>query len=121
MCPLLRQRTETAATAGSSLRPQSRCRVQPDWQPPCSSTRIYLSPGFLLVETYLVPLEPFIRPSLVRSGQQSSCLISCFKRSSRLQLRSASASSASSRERLLIFPRTFPSLRLSRACTSEQA
>jgi len=70
-CPLHQQRREKAAAAGSSLMPQSRSRVQPDWRPRCSSTRIYLSLGFLPFETCLVPLEPFIRSSFVSSGQQS--------------------------------------------------
>src|ERR1700682_5789636 len=104
MCPLLRQRTETAATAGSSLTPQSRCRGPPDWQPRCPVNRIYLSPDFLPLETHLLPFEPFIRSSFVSRGQQSSCLISRFKGSSRLHLRSAPASSASSRARFLASP-----------------
>src|SRR5207244_5958141 len=121
MCLLLRQRTQTAAVVGSSLRPLQRCRAQPHWQPPYFLNQIYLSPDFLPLETYLLPLEPFIWSSFVSTGQQSSCLIPLFRRSSRLQLRSAPASSASSRSRLVIFSCTSASLRFSMDCTAEQA
>jgi len=55
-------------------------------------------------------------------GMVSQCLrkITELRRSSRLKLRNALASSDSNRQRLLIFRHTSPSLRLSMDCTSEQ-
>jgi len=62
-----RLRTEMAGAAGSSLKPQSRYRPPPGWKTPCLRRRIYSFAGFLPLATYLLPLEPFIRSSLVSS------------------------------------------------------
>src|SRR6266403_1749848 len=97
-----RQQLEAAITLPSAARLAATVLLHP----------IYL-PDFRPFETYLMLVEPFIRSSLVSRGQLSLCLISRFRRSSRLQLRSAPASSLSSPARLLIFSRTPASLCLS--------
>src|SRR5260370_913684 len=55
--PPHRRRPETALAAGNSLKPQARCRAQPDWQWSCSLTRIYFVAAFLPLATLLLSLR----------------------------------------------------------------